>query len=300
MLPYLTAFLVWNLVSLLGYLVIIYLIVRRPHALPLILASPFTPRNVFLGQNGLLTASLLGAALLLLERRPILAGVVLGCLSYKPQFGILIPIALIASARWRAVASAAVTGALLAGASVAAFGMEAWASFPRALTTFSTFLFADPDKFPPFAWGQFQSVFGLVRTLHGGAAMASLAQAATTSAVAIIIWLVWRSSARYALKAAALSTGVFLATPYVFAYDMAAVAVAVAFLASDQMRGAMLRGEQTILAALFAASLGIYLFTAFVPIGPILIITLLAVILRRALHRSEERPHFVRAHSVFG
>jgi hypothetical protein len=289
MLPYLTAFLTWTLVTLLGCVVIICLIVRRPHAIPLVLASPFTPRNIFLGQNGFLTASLLGAALLFLERRPIVAGVFIGCLSYKPQFGILLPVALVASARWRAVASAGVTGALLAGGSAASFGMEAWASFPGALTAFSTFLFADPDAFPAFAWGQFQSVFGLVRTLHGSAAVASLAQAATTAGVAIIVWLVWRSSTRYALKAATLSAGALLTTPYIFAYDMAAVAVAVAFVVSDQMRCGMLRGEQTILAALFATCLGIYLFTAFVPIGPILIITLLAVILRRVLQHSEER-----------
>ena len=41
------------------------------------------------------------------ERRPVLAGLLIGCLTWKPQFGILLPVALAASNRWRAFASAA-------------------------------------------------------------------------------------------------------------------------------------------------------------------------------------------------
>ena len=52
--------------------------------------------NVGHGQNGFLTAALLGGALHWLDRRPWLAGVLIGCLAYKPQFGVLIPVALLA------------------------------------------------------------------------------------------------------------------------------------------------------------------------------------------------------------
>src|SRR5580700_637077 len=113
MLPYFAAFLTWEAVTLVCCMAVVYLIVRRQPAISLMLASPFAAWNFLIGQNGFLTASLLGASLLLLERRPVLAGVFIGCLTYKPQFGILFPVALIAARQWRACVSAAVTAIFL-------------------------------------------------------------------------------------------------------------------------------------------------------------------------------------------
>ncbi len=73
--------------------------------------------------------------------------------------------------------------------------------------------------------------------------------------MAAIVWLVWRSPVRYALKAATLSAGALLATPYAFAYDFAAIAIPVAFLAKDQIELRLAEGEQTTLLALFVAGL---------------------------------------------
>ena len=69
-----------------------------PAARPLLIAAAFPAVfvNIGHGQNGFLTAALLGGALHLLDRRPWLAGVLFGCLAYKPQFGVLIPFALLA------------------------------------------------------------------------------------------------------------------------------------------------------------------------------------------------------------
>ena len=134
MLPYVAAFLSWDSATLAGSVAVIYLIVRRQPAISLMLASPFAAWNFLIGQNGFLTASLLGGSLLFLERRPMLAGVFIGCLTYKPQFGILFPVALIAARQWRACVGAALTAIFLAAASVAAFGVDAWVAFPRALS----------------------------------------------------------------------------------------------------------------------------------------------------------------------
>jgi arabinofuranan 3-O-arabinosyltransferase len=289
-LPYLGAFITWDLVTLLGLIVVVYLIVRRRPAVALVLASPFTAWNFLAAQNGFLTGSLLGASLLFLERRPVVAGVFMGSLTYKPQFGVLVPVALAASRQWRAFVSAAVTAALLAAASMAAFGTGVWAAFPRQLVAQSNLnFFADADG----DWGYLQSVYGLVRTLHGGAALAWLAQGTIALALAVIVWVVWRSPVRYALKAAVLSTAALIATPYAFAYDMAALAIPVAFLARDQTRCGLLRGEQTILIVLFGASLAVLvtfgdrpggMTFGSTPIGPLVTMTLLGVILRRVRH----------------
>ena len=61
------------------------------------LGSPAVLWNVSAGQNGFLTAALIGGMLSLMQKQPLLAGVCLGLLSYKPQFGLLFPIALIAA-----------------------------------------------------------------------------------------------------------------------------------------------------------------------------------------------------------
>ena len=106
---------------------------RKLYRCRLMLASPFAAWNFLIGQNGFLTASLLRASLLLLERRPVLAGVFIGCLTYKPQFGIFLPVALIAARQWRACVSAAVTVISLVAASAATFGVDGWVAFPRAI-----------------------------------------------------------------------------------------------------------------------------------------------------------------------
>jgi len=294
LLPYFWSFVAWTLTTLICCLVVVYLIVRRSPAIPLVLASPFTLWNILAGQNGFLTASLLGASLLFLERQPVLAGVFIGCLTYKPQFGILLPVALAAAKQWRAVASAAATAALLAGASVAAFGVSAWEAFPRGLfQQFGVVLKAEglPDSVA--TWGYLQTVYGLIRYLHGGAALAWLGQGITALCAAIIVWFVWRSPTRYALKAALLSTAALLASPYAFAYDMAAVAIPVAFLARDQMRCGLLRGEQITLLGLFCVILALLVifrdppggipFGCLPGIGPAVLIVLLSIMLRRVL-----------------
>src|SRR5204862_7518902 len=125
-----SAFLPWYAVTLVCCLAVVYLIVRRHPAISLMLASPFAAWNFLIGQNGFLTASLLGSSLLLIERRPVLAGVFIGCLTYKPQFGILFPVALIAARQWRTCVSAAATAIFLAAASAGTFGVDAWAAFP--------------------------------------------------------------------------------------------------------------------------------------------------------------------------
>jgi hypothetical protein len=284
LLPYAYAFVVWDVVTLTGCIAVVYLITRRAAAIALVLASPLTAWTLYAGQNGFLWASLLGASLLCLERQPVLAGLLVGSLTWKPQFGILLPVALAASNRWHAFASAAAATVLLAGASIAAFGTAVWEAFPRELAAqTSEVLVAGGHAHSTPDWGYIQTVYGLVRTLQGGAGAAWLAQGATAVGAAIIVWLVWRSSVRYALKAATLSTAALIATPYAFAADLAAIAIPAAFLASDQIRCGLLRGEQAVMIALFGASFVILATHGSAPLGPVVMITLLCVILRRAV-----------------
>lgn len=293
-LRYLYAFIAWDTITLLGCVIVVYAIIRRPAAIALVLACPFTAWNFLASHNGFLTASLLGASLLFLERQPVLAGVFIGCLTCKPQFGVLFPVALVAARQWRTIASAGITAVLLAAASAAAFGTDAWAAFPRELVAQAGLnLLADPDS----NWAYLQSTYGFIRSLHGGAALAWLVQAAMTSGIAVIVWLVWRSPIRYSLKAATLSCAALIATPYAFAYDLAAIAIPMAFLARDQISYGLLKGEQAIAVALFGASLAVLITLGdrpggitfgSTPIGTLVTIALLGMILRRTFYNGRQ------------
>lgn len=285
MLPYVYAFVIWSIGTLTSFTGVVYLIVRRAPAIALVLASPLTVWTLYAGQNAFLWGSLLGAALLLLERRPVLAGVFIGCLTYKPQFGILFPVALLAGGEWRAFGTAAVTGVFLVCASIAAFGISAWEAFPNQLAAQNVEVLVTGGH---GHWGYIQTVYGLIRALHGGAAVAWFAQGVTAMGVVIIVYLVWRSSVRYPLKAAALSAAALIATPYAFATDLAAIAIPVAFLASDQMRFGLVRGEQTIMIAAFVACFVILATSGSTPLGPVLTIALLAIIVQRAFWSMRE------------
>jgi hypothetical protein len=277
-LPYIAAFVVWGLLTLAGCVATVLFIVRRRPAIALVLACPFAVWNFAGGQNGCLTASLFGAALVFLERRPVLAGVFFGCLTYKPQFGILVPLALLASGQWRAVVSSAVTALLLASASISVFGTGVWAALPQQLFVHTGItLLADAD----IHWGLLQTVYGLVRYLNASAALAWLAQAATTVGVGVIVWLVWRSEGRYTLKAATLSAAALIASPWASAADMAAMVIPIAFLVTDQIRCGVLRGEQAVMLGLVAASFALILAGGRMPIGPLVTIALMSLILRR-------------------
>jgi alpha-1,2-mannosyltransferase len=85
--------------------------------------------NLGHGHNGFLTAALIGAALVNLDRRPWLAGLLLGLMVYKPQFGILFPLVLAATGRWRSFAAAAATVAALALITTLVFGVSVWDAF---------------------------------------------------------------------------------------------------------------------------------------------------------------------------
>ena len=162
-LPYQVAYIGWVVVSFLPFLVAMRAIVGRDFGYLLALAIPMAFINALVGQNGFLTAALIGGTLYLIPIRPVLAGICLGLLTYKPQYGLLFPIALIAAGHWRVFVSAGVTAVVLAIASWLAFGIESWLAFFHWMPKFSQ-TFLTEGKAP---WWKLQSIFSLVRYFGG-------------------------------------------------------------------------------------------------------------------------------------
>jgi hypothetical protein len=200
---------------------------------------------VLVGQNGFFTAALLGALLLCLPMRPVLAGIFLALLTFKPQFGILLPFALLAGGYWRTVAVAAALTLLWIGIG---YGLspDAFAGFLHYLPETSKAILSEGSA----GWRKLQSVYAAVRLLGGGNTLGWIAQiVAAVLAGGYCLWL-WRRPAPFALKAAALSAAVLLATPYVYFYDLPVLAVPLAFLLRHR---AFDRVEYATLAVIFTA-----------------------------------------------
>lgn len=242
-LSYPVAFIGWACVSAIPYLVAMRAIVGRPFGLLLALGFPVVFTNVLVGQNGFLTAALIGGMLVLLPTRPVLAGICLGLLSYKPQYGVLFPLVLIAAAQWRVFVPAAVTTIALVLLSWLAFGTESWQAFFKWMPMFSQ-AFLVEGRAP---WGKMQSLFALVRYFDGSETLAWTLHWMLVAAVAVsLIWL-WRSNERYEWKAAALAVGAVLATPYLFLYDVMVLAIAIGFIVRVGLSEGFLRHELPVL-----------------------------------------------------
>jgi arabinofuranan 3-O-arabinosyltransferase len=163
MLPYSAAFIGWMAASFVPYLFVVRAIVGRPFGWMLAIAFPMVFNNTLVGQNGFLTAALIGGTLYLMPVRPILAGICLGLLTYKPQYGLLFPIVLIAAAQWRVFISAGVTAVALALASWLAFGTESWQAFFHWMPAFSQAFLTEGKA----TWWKIQSLYSLVRYFGG-------------------------------------------------------------------------------------------------------------------------------------
>ncbi|MCP4618091.1 MAG: DUF2029 domain-containing protein [Bradyrhizobium sp.] len=274
--PYAVAFIGWMAISIVPYLAVIRGIVGRPFGLMLAIAFPMVFTNTLVGQNGFLTAALIGGTLYLLPVRPVLAGICLGLLSYKPQYGLLFPLVLIAAGRWRAFTSAAVTVVVLAFVSWLAFGIEAWKAFFHWMPRFSQAFLSEGHA----AWWKLQSLYALLRFVGFGESFAWAVQWVFSAAVATTLVLMWRSRVPYTLKAAALAAGTLLITPYLFMYDMTVLAIPVAFLVRIGLQSGFRPYELPAL-ALAAAMVITFMFTGF-PVGLFATPIVAGLVLRRA------------------
>ena len=223
--PYGWALALWMATTLSAYIAIIRVILPQPTAVLVALAYPAVFVNLLHGQNGFINTALLGGALLLLDRRPIASGVLIGLLAYKPQFGVLIPLMLLATARWTVVAAASATVLAACTVTLSMFGTKVWVAF-AASTTLTRHVVLEAGA---IGWEKMQSIFSAVRMWGGGVDLAYMAQGALALGVAAgLIWL-WRSEAAVDLKASALAVAALIATPYVLDYDLMILAVAIAF-----------------------------------------------------------------------
>lgn len=282
LLPYLWSLAAWLLIGLVGCLSALWRILPRPLTLWAGLAFPAVLITIEHGQNAFLTTSLAAWALLLLVPRPVLSGVLLGFLLFKPQLGLLFPVALVAGSHWRAIFAAGLTAIGLAAMTILCFGTEIWSDY-LAVTPLARDVL-DLGLVPLY---KMQSIYAAARLVGATSITAYAAQATATLSAAVFVAWAWHRRGDQGLKSAALLAAVPMATPFLLDYDLMLLAPAVAWLASTSLRDGPLPWERLVLVAICVDPLvsRVLALHSHLLLAPLPVIALLIVIAIRIRNR---------------
>jgi alpha-1,2-mannosyltransferase len=277
--PYIPAFVIFEAASLALYLVVARRILQRSDwgTLVVLMAPPAVFWTLGLGQNAFLTAALFGAGTLLIDRRPVVAGLLLGALCYKPHLGLLVPVALIAGSHWRALAAAGTAVAGLCALSLILFGWSAWHDFlAEAVRSHATY---ESGK---VSFGGLVTPFGAVLSLGGSASAAYAVQAAFTLLAVLLVFVVWCGRRPLPIRAAVLAAATLVAIPVALLYDLMLAAIAVLWLARHNDR--LSAADKIVIAVSMLLCLDPRSLaeTWHIPAAPLVAITILALAAIRA------------------
>ena len=230
LLPYLASYALW-LVAGLGVYLWAASGARFDRELLLFLAlSPVAMVLVLTGQNGFFTGALLLGVLAQWDKRPALAGVMLGVLSVKPQLVLLMPLVLMMTGRWRCLASAAATTAAMVVLTTVLYGPAIWHDYLALAVPFQNVVMT---KGTGLMLGMMPTAFINARLMGAPSAVAWALQALTSMiALTAVVWT-FRKKRDAMLSSAMLLAASLLVTPYSFNYDMAAL---IAVLAQMRFR----------------------------------------------------------------
>ncbi len=225
LLPYIPSLFLWLGTTLILYLFTIWRIAPHPRAILLTLAFPGTFLNFIWGQNGFLSASIFGWGLILLEKRPIRGGIILGLMAYKPNLGILIPFCLLASRNWKALLGTLSSSAAMVLATIILFGLNTWIVFFKNLpNAFHLIQHELPLDYQP-------TIFHAISLLGGNPDMAKALHFIVMLTILSLTSLIWikKSSPPY-LRASLLVIGSTLVSPYFNLHDLVILALPLAWL----------------------------------------------------------------------
>ena len=282
LMPYLPAYIVWCLVGIALYVWACSSAIPRERLIFLALA-PGIAVCIFFGQNGFYTAALLIGGMLNRERRPVLAGILFGLLTIKPQLGLLLPLVLLLERRWVTIASAIVTVAALVTATAMLFGLSVWADYLHKVVPQQMWLTEHADGL----------LFSLVGTVFFGARLVHLplpiawALQYTVAALALagVVWTYWKKRDP-ALSFAYLVTATFLFTPYILNYDMVVFGFVVALLRD---RADNTQRDHWLLLSVWALPVTmIFAGVIWIPLAPLVLIAFAGRLLWRLSHETDQ------------
>ena len=219
---------------------------RSPMTLAALLA-PTTTITIVAGQAGFLAAALLIGGFRLAARRPFIAGILFGLATYKPQMGLLVPVALVSAGLWRTIAAAGATVAALVMLTSAVFGPSVWPAWAANLTQYAEQFAAQNSQIIHLM----PTVWATLLQLGVAPPIAELAQFGAAAAAIGIVWWSFRSGPS-PLAIAALLVATPLATPHAFVYDLPILAAAVIWAIAERHRAGDTFGTGEVLVMMSA------------------------------------------------
>jgi len=228
-LPYMPALLAWTALGIAAFIAVARQHLADRRALIALVLSPAALFCLMSGQLALVAAAMLVTIFAWLDRRPILAGVLIGLLTLKPQLGLLFPVMLVAGGHGRAFVTAALTALALAALTAALFGQQLWIDFVKVGLPVQNFVLVDPKlTLEPFC----PTIYMNLRGLGASFALAMTIQLAVAAlAAAAVAWVFrFRRDASPDLKMALFLACSLCVTPYLLAYDTLALCFAALML----------------------------------------------------------------------
>jgi alpha-1,2-mannosyltransferase len=287
LLPYLMSFVLFQTLTLGFFLAVLRAIMGHAGRGWLVAALAFPPVfwTLGLGQNSFLTAALMGLGMLLLPTRPFLAGLALGALCYKPHFGILLPLVLLAGRQWWAIAGAALAAAGLTLVSVLVFGLGTWQAYLAAIQTSRAVYESGAIDFIGMA-----TPFGGALLLGLSPAQAHGVQILALALTAVAVIRIWWGATSLEVRAASVAAGTLLAVHLALVYDVLLLLLAMAWLVRAGISDGFRAGEKTVFFGVYLALLVMTKFLVLrgvdpappIPLGPLAAAAILILCVRRA------------------
>lgn len=286
LLPYGVSLAAWAVSTTAAFVGLMRLWLRRLSEQPVFasyvfLAMPVLWLNLGYGQNGALTAAILAGGCLMLDRRPVLAGLILGMLVIKPQLALAVPFVLAATGRWKTFFATAAGAMALLAASWLAVGPEGFSAFiansALARATLEQGL-VDP--------GAMQSGFGAFRALGAPVPIAYAGQLLIAIfALAVATFAAWKVRADAFGAAAVIAAATPLISPFFLVYDLAITAIPLTWLVVQGARTGFRHWEKVAALLVFVLPFVSRTMTVtfHLPLAPVILLMFLVLVVRRLL-----------------
>jgi hypothetical protein len=247
-----TAYFLFIAATLVFYLIVLRSIAANYFVLALIVLLPAIEVTIACGQNGFLTAGLIGLVCLCFEERPIAAGLALGLMVIKPHLAITFAAYAILARRWIIVVTAGAVVLVSSLLCTLVFGPQIWAALMQSVHDSAIFL--ERGYYPLF---RMISLYAGLRTVGLPASAAFLGQTVVAAGcLGIIAIACYRQfPARWCLGLVAMLA--VSISPYAYDYDFPIFGIGLALVLPELKRDAG-EGERTViyLAAMIIGAYG--------------------------------------------
>ena len=248
-LPFWPAYWIWTGLGLAAFLTAgLRLGAGRPWlAAVLVFAAPAAVSGMLAGQSVFLIGGLVMAAIPVLDRRPILAGLLLGvAAAIKPSLLIAAPILLAVGGHWRALLSSIAAGSVMIAASALTYGVGPWQAWIGSAEAFEAQVLGDARLLKMVV-----SPAGPLRQIGVTGPLLLAVQLVCALIVLALAAAAFRRESSARLRLITLLGAGLMATPYAMNYDTVLLAPA----AVAGLLGASAGRQRMLALAAFAALL---------------------------------------------